>query len=325
MSFAIDIDEHFVTIRDNPTDERTATAAATLASLVRGHAAQARPIGSLTLGELIPYSAANRRAGLYVVFHGGQAVYVGTCRSQPYLVRLAAHLAAEPGDYMNSLTKARHRVAPAGPDLLASASAVAKDCSILLLTVKQCHATAPEERKSFVRALITLEHQLQAILNTTWNNPAKQAKKKAIELRLAMLEEAESARAEHETFEALADGEDEVAWQSAALAQLGITEGWGLVVKVRGTWREDADGPTRRAAIVGDWRCSHTAAKLVRVVLGVSHARIVEAWLVDGFDVVEEDRVRFHPVGSSPMDVTDVPISEGMLRARGHCYLRLES
>jgi hypothetical protein len=323
MSFALSIHDIFVPVRDNPTDETTSAAAATkLADLVKSHAAQARLIGALTLGELVPYSVAEQRAGLYVVFYGGQPVYVGTCRSQPYLVRLAAHLAAGAGDYMNSLTKARHRVAPAGANLLVSASAVAKDCSILLLTVEQRREATAEERKSFVRALITLEHQLQNILNTTWNNPAKQAKKTAIEMRIAGEEDAESARIEHEVYEALADGEDDVAWQAAALKQLGVTDGWGLVVKVRGTWRAEDDGATRQAAVVGDWACSHAAAKHVRVVVGVANARIVEAWLVDGFDIVGEDRVRFHPVGSSPLDITDVPMSEDMLRARGHRYLR---
>jgi hypothetical protein len=317
MSFALNIHDIFVPIRDNPTDGTASAAAAVkLADLVKSHAAQARPIGSLTLGELVPYSVAERRTGLYVVFHGGQPVYVGTCRSQPYLVRLAAHLAAGAGDYMNSLTQARHRVAPAGPDLLASASAVANDCSILLLTVEQRRGATAEDRKSFVRALITLEHHLQLLLNTPWNNPKRQAK-----LRIATEEEAESARIEHEVFEALADGEDDVAWQAAALKQLGVTDGWGLVVKVRGTWRAEDDGATRQAAVVGDWTCSHAAAKQVRVVIGVASARIVEAWLVDGFDIVGEDRVRFHPVGSSPVDITDVPMSEDMLRARGHRYL----
>lgn len=320
MSFAIDIHPHFEPVRDNLTDEAAAAAAEKIVALVRAHAAQARVIGSLTLGELVPYSAAERRSGLYVVFHGGAPVYVGTCRSQPYLVRIAAHLAAEAGDYMNSLTKARHRVAPAGVELIASASAVANDCSILLLTVQQRRGATPEQRKSFVRALITLEHQLQATLLTPWNNPKRHAK-----LRIAMEEEAESARVEHETFEALAEGEDDVAWQAAALKQLKVTDGLGLVVKVRSTWRADADGPTRQAAIVGDWPCSEAAAKQVRVVVGVANARIVEAWLVDGFDVVGDGRVRFHPVGSSPLDVSDVPMAEDMLRARGHRYLRPEA
>ncbi len=332
MSFAIDIHKHFEPVRDDPMDETAAAAAATaLANMVRERAAHARPIGSLTLAELVPHSTFEQRAGMYVVFHKDAAVYVGTSRSQPYLVRVAAHLAAEREDYLNSLTKAYVRevlglrVADATrADILKAATAVARDCSILFLTVPQ-RFDADADRKAFVRALLILEHDLQAALNTPWNNPGRRAKKAATALRLALAEEAESARIEHENLEVLADGEDDTAWQSAALDQLGVKEGLGLVVKVRSTWRADADGPTRQAAVVGDWPCSHAVAKTVRVVVGVANARVVEAWHVDGFDVVGDDRVRFRPAGKDPIDVTDVPMSEDILRARGHRYLRRES
>lgn len=302
----------------NPAEDKSVAAA--LALRVRTHASQARIVGSLTLGELVAYSAYAQRSGLYVVFHEGSPVYVGSCRSQPYLVRIPAHLAVEAGDYMNSLAKARHRVQPAGGTLRAAAEAVAADCSILLLTVNRQQNLTTEERRTFVRALIQLEHELQTVLDTAWNNIGRRSK---ISDRIAMAEEAESARIEHESFEAYADGApDADAASAAALDALGVKEGWGIVVKVRRSWQEHASGAERQKAVLGDWDCSTASAEQVRVVVAVSGAKIVEAWRVKGFEEGEDGCIRFKPVGSAPLDVGDVPLPQNTLRARGHRYLR---
>ncbi len=173
MSFAIAIDQQFARLTLNIGT--LPTVAAELTQTVLACEPQARLLAGLTLGELVPFSSLHCRAGLYVVFQGQTPVYVGTCRSQPYLVRIPAHLAAEAGDYMNSLAKVG-KLKGQHATLLDAAQAVARECRILFLTVGQERGASPETRGQFVHVLMKLERALQTQLQTNWNNLKKQAK-----------------------------------------------------------------------------------------------------------------------------------------------------
>ncbi len=172
MTFAIDINAELdAVLGQNGPPVISASALQALVVRVQDAMGHAKLLGALTLGELVLYSTIPHRAGLYVVFCAGVPVYVGSCRSQPYLVRLPAHLAAEKGDFLNSLTKARMRQNPAPNDLHQAAISVAADCSVLLLTVRQRWGSSKAERERFVSGLTALERALQRAIQSSWNNP----------------------------------------------------------------------------------------------------------------------------------------------------------
>jgi hypothetical protein len=332
MAFAIDINALLdALIHAHNQAAAAMVAAEAVAVTVLAERAQARPLGGLTLAELVPYSALHQRAGLYVVFDASGPVYVGSCRSQPFLVRLPAHLSACEGDYLNSLAKAARRN-DSGASLLGAAEGVADGCSVLLLTANPRWGDGGSERARFVRALTLLERALQDALHTPWNSRVRRLSAQAAADRMLDLDErvndAEAQEAEHdEAVEAPAPPPDGVAdgapqgWQDVALAALGIPGGTALVVKVPHVWQAAADAAARQSAVLGDWRCNTDRAGQVRAVVGVAKAAVVEAWSVHGHSVLENGRVRFTNEDAKPLATDGLSLPLSVLQARGIRYI----
>jgi hypothetical protein len=335
MTFAIDINavlDQVIQAIDQPA--AAATAAAALASTARASVQSARALGGLTLADLVPYSEVHRRAGLYVVFDQGVPVYVGSCRSQSFLVRLPAHLAAFEGDYMNTLAKVQRRLGPDGGGLVDAAQQVATGCSVLLFTANPRWDGGPGERDRFVSGLILLERALQDALATRWNNLKRrksldQAVARAIEVDElqndvdAQEGELDDAAEAAEVADLIGDGAVALApqWQAAVLAALGIQGQTALVVKVRHRWQAAASESERRDAVVGDWVCALGRAAEVKAVIGVAHAQVVEVWKVDSVTVLANGRVRFNTSASRPVTTSLPGLPRSVLQARGIRYI----
>lgn len=333
MTIAIDINGVLDQVI-NATDQHTAaaSAAAGLASIARASVLGARPLGELTLADLVPFSEVDRRAGLYVVFDHSVPVYVGSCRSQSFLVRLPAHLAAFEGDYLNTLAKAQRRFGADSGGLVDAALQVATRCSVLLFTANPRWDGGPGERERFVSGLILLERALQAALATGWNNLKRrksvaEAVAQAIEVdelqndvdaQEGELDDAVNVSAP--PHDGVADGASQD-WQDIALAALGIPGGTALVVKVPQVWQPNADAAARQSAVLGDWRCNTDRAGQVRAVVGVAKAAVVEAWSVHGHSVLENGRVRFTNEDAKPLATDGLSLPLSVLQARGIRYI----
>lgn len=322
MTFAIDISAEVARVAAQPASAHAEALA--LAARVRLNVAQARNISGLTVGELVPFSSPGQRSGLYVIFEGNAAVYVGSCRAQPFSVRLLAHLSSGGGDFLNTLARRwqTHRL-PAGP-LAQAAAGAAASCAVLLLTVSPGQlqgVAAPVEQRS---ALLRLERELQGALSSAWNGHAPIAPlptEDEVEVEARVVEEA--AWAQHR----MEGGDADSTWGqqvSGALKQLGVGAGQALLVRVGRSWRASDSAAERQRAVLGDWRCSRDRAAGVKVVVGVADGAVVEAWAVTGIaDGGLGERVRFKAADGGPVPLGDgLSLPDALLKGQFLHYIR---
>jgi hypothetical protein len=325
MAFAIDINALLdVLIRAPDQAGAAEAAAAALAVTVKAERAQARPLGGLTLADLVPYSELHQRAGLYVVLDASGPVYVGVCWSQPFLVQLPALVSVFEGDHRGLIgLGARPGVVHPG---------ATAGFGVRLFTTHPRWEDGEIEREGCLRALLLLKRSLEGALGLIQGGGARRLSADAqarslleIDVMMRALEAQEIALEDESaaldaTGAALAAGAAG-RWQDAALQALGIAGETALVVKVTHTWKPTDSADARRDAVLGDWPCSLARAPNVKVVVGVAHAEVVEAWPVGGYAVLDRGRVRFCTRATQPLSTSSLTLPNALLKAQNIRYI----